>query len=194
MNDSTTTRARFTAAAVFRALAVIGMIAAVGFIAATTWDAITGDTIPEPVPVTLDGADYSGALPDGVRIDTLDARLTAEVGPGWRITWGLVSVVPAMLVIAALWIMFRLLDDRHDPFTMTNVGRLRRLAWIATGFLAVDAARGPIEAELQHSIGLEVIDVEFAFGVPLVIAMLAWAFSEVWRRGVELRTEQALTI
>lgn len=194
MNDSTTTRSRFTAAAVFRVLAVIGMVFAVAFIVATGWNAVTGDTLPEPVPVSLDAADYTGELPEDVRIDTLDARLTAEVGMGWRIVWGLVSIVPAVLAIAGLWTMFRLLDDRHDPFTMTNVRRLRTLAWLATGFLAVGAVRGPIEAELQHSLGLDVIDVEFAFGLPLVIAMLAWAFSEVWRRGVELRTEQELTI
>lgn len=194
MNDSTTKRPSLTAASVFRGLAVIGMVFAIAYIATTGWNAVTGDTLPEPVPVSLDGADYAGGLPEGVRIDTLDARLTAEVGTGWRIVWGLVSIVPAVLAIAGLWTMFRLLDDRHDPFTMTNVRRLRALAWLATGFLAVGAVRGPIEAELQRSLGLDVIDVEFAFGLPLVIAMLAWAFSEVWRRGVELRTEQELTI
>ena len=194
MKDSAPTRFGITAAAVFRGMALLGVVFAVVFIVVTGWSAVTGDTLPEPVPVALDGADYTGALPDGVRIDTLDARLTAEVGAGWRIVWALVSIVPAALAIAGLWTMFRLLDDRHDPFTMTNVRRLRRLAWLATGFLAVGAVRGPIEAELQRSLGLDVIDVEFAFGIPLVIAMLAWAFSEVWRRGVELRTEQELTI
>lgn len=194
MNDSAPTLFGITAAAVFRVLAVVGMVFAAAFIVVTGWNTVTGETLPEPVPVSLDGADYAGDLPDGVRIDTLDARLTAEVGPGWRIVWGLVSIVPAVLAIAGLWTMFRLLDDRHDPFTMKNVRRLRSLAWLATGFLAVGAVRGPIEAELQHALGLDVIDVEFSFGLPLVIAMLAWAFSEVWRRGVQLRAEQELTI
>lgn len=190
---SSSIRSAFTAAAVFRAMAVIGMVVAGVFIVVTGWEALTGDSLPEPVPVSLDAADYAGALPENVRIDTLDARLTAEVGPGWRIIWGLVSIAPAALAIVALWIVFRVFGDTNDPFTEANVRRFRSLAWVATCFLAVGAVRGPIEMELQHSLGIEVIDADLGFG-GLYAAIIAWALADIWRRGVALRTEQELTI
>ncbi len=200
-SNSTTSRSarwtrwtRISAATFFQALAVIGIAAAAGFIVHTAWEVFAGTELSDPVPVSFEADEIGIELPAGVEIVEVDAQLTGPAALGWRAVWGLANVIPAGLAIAAFWVLYRVLGDADDPFTTANVRRFQALAWIATGFLAVSAVRGPIEMELQHSLGLDVLDAELAFTPPLVISILAWAFADIWRRGVALRNEQELTI
>lgn len=185
---------RISAAAFFQALAVIGIVAAAGFIVHTAWEVFAGTELSDPVPVWFEADEVAIELPAEVEIVEVEAQLTGPADLGWRAVWGLANVIPAGLAIAALWILYRVLGDADDPFTIANVRRFQALAWIATGFLAVSAVRGPVELQLQDSLGLDVLDAELAFTPPLVIAILAWAFADIWRRGVALRAEQELTI
>ncbi len=187
-------RTTISAATFFQALAVIGIAAAAGFIVHTAWEVFAGTELSDPVPVTFEADEIGIDLPAGVEIVEVEAQLTGPAAFGWRAVWGLANVIPAGLAIAAFWVLYRVLGDADDPFTAANVRRFQALAWIATGFLAVSAVRGPIEIQLQDTLGLDVLDAELAFTPPLVIAILAWAFADIWRRGVKLRTEQDLTI
>jgi hypothetical protein len=199
-NSTTSRTSRWTrwttisAATFFQALAIIGIAAAAGFIVHTAWEVFAGTELSDPVPVWFEADEVAIDLPVEVEIVEVEAQLTGPAGLGWRAVWGLANVIPAGLAIAALWILYRVLGDADDPFTIANVRRFQALAWIATGFLAVSAVRGPIELQLQDSLGLDVLDAELAFTPPLVIAILAWAFADIWRRGVALRAEQELTI
>ena len=199
MDDSNTVSrwtawTRISAATFFQALAVIGIAVGMGYIVHTAWEVFTDSELSDPVPVTFAADAISIDLPAGVEIVEVDGQLTGPAGLRWRALWGGINAVPAGLAIAALWVMHRVLGDADDPFTAANVRRFQALAWIATGFLAVSAVRGPIEIQLQDTLGLDVLDAELAFTPPLVIAILAWAFADIWRRGVKLRTEQDLTI
>jgi hypothetical protein len=165
MNDSTrasrrTRRSRITPATFFQALAVIGIALAAGFIVLTTWEGFTGSELSDPVPVTFPADEVGIELPARVEVVEVRAQLTGQAGLGWRALWGAMHAIPAGLVIAALWVLYRV---------------------------------RPIEMELQESRGLDVLDYEFGLqSIP--IAVLAWAFADIWRRGVALRTERDLTI
>lgn len=181
-------------ATALQSLAIVGLVGVLFFSVMTMWDAVAGEVLPAPVAVDLAAGDFVGELPAGVEIATVEAQLLADAGLGWRVTWGLVNVIPALLVGAALWILFRLLGGHSDPFTAVNVRRFQRLSVLALAFLVLSAIRGPVEMELQRSLGLDVFDAEFNFGVPLLLALVFTALAAVWRRGVDMRSEQELTI
>lgn len=185
---------RITDSQALQVLVIIGAVTVAVFAGDLMVKVIGGDALPEPVVVTLDASDLGTEFPEGVGIVDLQARLVADASVGWRVVWGLMSLLPALIVGGALWIMFRLLRDERDPFTMINVKRLQMLAGLATAYLAVMGVRAPIEMELEHSIGLDAPDFEFAFVVPLFLALLCRALAEVFRRGVAMRDEQELTI
>jgi hypothetical protein len=195
MSRSTSRRkGRVTDSQVLQVLVSVGAVAVAAFAGDLLVKVIGGDALPEPVVVTLDGSDLGAELPEGVEIVDLQARLVADANLGWRVVWGLMSLLPALIVGGALWIMFRLLRDERDPFTMVNVKRLQILAGLAIAYLAVMGVRAPIEMELERSLGLDAPDAEFAFVVPLFLALMCGALAEVFRRGVAMSEEQELTI
>jgi hypothetical protein len=187
-------RGRVTDSQALQVLVIIGAVAVAVFAGDLMVKVIGGDALPEPVVVTLAASDVGAGVPEGVDIVDLKASLIADVDLGWRVAWGLMSLLPALIVGGALWIVFRLLRDERDPFTMVNVKRLQILAGLAAAYLAVMGVRGLIEMELEFSLGLDAPDTEFAFVVPLFLALLCGALAEVFRRGVAMREEQELTI
>jgi hypothetical protein len=195
MSESKSRRKRrVTDSQVLQVLVIVGAVSVAFFAGDLLVKVIGGDALPEPVAVALPVAGVGVDLPAGVEIVDLQARLVADASVGWRVVWGLMSLLPALIVGGALWIMFRLLRDERDPFTMVNVKRLQMLAGLAAAYLAVMGVRGLVEMELERSLGLDALDTEFAFVVPFFLALLCGALAEVFRRGVAMREEQELTI
>jgi hypothetical protein len=177
-----------------RGVIVLAMTAASVFVGVSLVETLRDDTLPSAVGVDLDTGAFTGDLPPTADLVAARGTVELEAGTGWRVTWWAFTAAPALLAIAGLLIMFRIVGSRDDPFTSVNVRRFSWLAGIALAYLAVEIVRSPVEIAMKDSLGLERLDTSIEFGLPAFLSLVFLALASIWRRGVALRTEQELTI
>ena len=122
---------------ILRGVIALAIVAAGLYLAGSLWHVISEDTLPSAVGVDLDTADFRGELPDSASLTELRGTLDLTAGAGWRTTWWVFTAVPVGLGIAGLVILFRIVGDRDDPFTPTNVRRFAWLGGLAIAYLFV---------------------------------------------------------
>lgn len=177
-----------------RGVIALAIAAASVFVVVSLVQAVRDDTLPSAVGVDLDLDTFTGELPPTADLVTVRGTVELEAGTGWRVTWWAFTAAPALLAVAGLLIMFRIVGSRDDPFTSVNVRRFSWLAGIALAYLAVEIVRSPVEIAMKDSLGLDRLDTSIDFGLPAFLSLTFLALASIWRRGVALRTEQELTI
>jgi hypothetical protein len=177
-----------------RGVIVLAIAAASVFVVMSLVQALRDDTLPSAVGVDLDAEAFAGELPPTADLVAVRGTVDLEAGAGWRLTWWAFTAAPALLAVAGLLIVFRILGSRDDPFTSVNVRRFSWLAGIALASLLVEIVRSPVEIAMKDSLGLDRLDTSIDFGLPAFLSLVFLALASIWRRGVAMRTEQELTI
>lgn len=172
-------------------LGVIVVGSVVANVAMPLRDWIGGD----PVSVPYDGNSRVAALdragiPYGTA--TVSARVP-EVDGGARAMVLVAGLFLALLIVAAGWLVVRLMRDvaSGEPFTVANVWRLYGLA----GILIVGAPVAVVVRGVADSVvlsGRHLDDVESTFSLPLVPMAIGLVFAllgEAFRAGLRLRAD-----
>jgi hypothetical protein len=136
-----------------------------------------------------------GALPP----DHLDVLVRVRHATRSQIGWVAArDLAPGILVVAAVWLLRRLLRSVRDgdPFTATNVQRLRILgALILVGVPVVTLFSSWCASELATSTGLTGAGIQISIpGGGFIAGVGVFALAEVFAAGVRLQDDLEGTI
>jgi len=131
--------------------------------------------------------------------EDLEATVRVEDASAEQQRWAAArDLAPVALVLAAVWLLrgvLRSVRDR-DPFTETNVKRLRALALVVLiGVPIADLIRSLCESELASSAGLESIGTDLTIpGNAMLGGLAIFVLAEVFATGVRLRDDLEGTV
>lgn len=177
-----------------QALIVATMIVLTIFLVMSLTHVITSDSLASPLELTLPAESIDSPYPDSASISEATALVDVEAGFGVRLAWWAVTDAMAILGIAFLELLRRLLAAIDDPFTENNASRLNTMVGLAIAAAVVVAIRPVVAILVQDTSGFDGFEATFGFGGNLLLALGIAALLEVWRQGVTLRTEAELTV
>lgn len=163
------------------------------FVVVSAARAVGSNSLASPLDLTLSADSVDSAFPADATISEATALVDVEIGLGYRVAWWLVTDALAVVGLAFLELLRRIMVDIHDPFTERNVSRLNAMVALALGGACLEAVRPVVAIAIQDNAGFEGFEATWGFG-GIVFALGLAALLEVWRQGVALRTEAELTI
>lgn len=158
------------------------------------FDMFTSSTL-SGLPTLLNAPQFVDGLPDGVVPYEAPVFVAVTASLGYRVAWWLTGPATGLLALIGFVSLRRIVMTARagDPFVAANVNRLIFLAALAGTYFALQLPLSFLARKIQHDLGFEgaVGDPHFW---PVYIAWTLFTLAEIWRRGVELREEQRLTI
>ena len=183
-------------------LATVLLVASIAFglflvVGAVTGFGPSGDDVAVHTRVE---ADRVVDLPDAtVSPDEVDVVVRVREATTEQLRWAAArDLAPVVLVIATLWLLRGLLRSVRDgdPFTETNVKRLRTLGVVVlVGVPLANLISSLCATELANSAGFDGPGTSLTLPANAVLGGLAaFVLAEVFSHGVRLRLEQEGTI
>lgn len=136
---------------------------------------------------------FGSTMPSGVHVTSAVAQVDVVIGLVHRLVWWVVNDATALLGVAFLDQLRRILATGDDPFVEENARRLSVMARVAVAFAAVSMVRGFYAVVIQTTAEFDEPGGSFSFG-SLALAFVLFQLIGFWRRGIALRTESELTI
>jgi hypothetical protein len=162
---------------------VVGLIAGVG---------PNGHDVALHTPVT--GSHVVG-LPDGsIRPEHVDVLVRVRHASREQLAWAAGrDIVPGIVFVAAIWLVRSLLRSVRDgdPFTETNVRRLRALGLVVLiGTPLAIFLSSIFTGELAQSAGLPTSGTQITMpGIALIGGLALFVLAEVFAGGVQIRDD-----
>lgn len=195
MNTTTEKRTRgtteWTGIDVLRIAVVVAMVGAAVYLAASLVTALTSDSLASPLELRI--PPDSITVPEEATVIDASAQVNVRTGLGYRLGWWAVTDGLAVSGIGFLELLRRILAKGTDPFSDTNVSRLRGMAILAVSFAGVSLIRPLVSFAIQDNAGLNELGASWDLS-SLTLALVLVALLEIWRHGAELRSERDLTI
>ena len=147
------------------------------------------------LPIGLSTTQLAGTMADGSTVTEAKALVTVTAGLGYRTVWWLTGPASGVLALFGLVSLRRVVATAQagDPFIVGNVSRIRTVALLTIAYFLLTIAHSFVAIAIQTDLDLETVTATLSF-TPIVLAVILFALAEVWRRGVELREEQQLTV
>ncbi len=171
----------------------VAMAAAAIYLVGSLFVAITSDSLASPLQLQLNADEITSRFPSGATITEAQASVDVEAGLGLRLAWWAVTDALALVGLAFLELLRRILAKHSEPFTAANASRLGWMIKLAIVFACVDATRPIVSLLIQDKAGFDGFEATWDLR-SLAVALILTALLEVWRRGVALRAEAELTI
>lgn len=145
--------------------------------------------------IGLTTVQLADGLPEGVVLDEAQGLVTVTVGVGYRMAWWLTGPGAGVLALLGFVWLRRIVTTARagDPFIVGNVKRIRALTLLAFTYFLLTVARSFVAVAIQADLNVENPTATLSL-MPVVLAVVLLALSEIWRRGVELREEQQFTV
>ena len=213
-------KASYPVIKLFESLLIVGMIFGVLSIGAVLIDkpalGLYGDTSPfvdaEPTfPVDFGDTLTTLATDDDI-VDAATAQAPVELGkpvsarftfvdprPGQRAIWVIWQVAGPLLILACLWLVYRIVRSARvgNPFVERNERRLWALAvLIAGGGFVYSLFTGAVETLLlQRSAAADLTEIQFTVSfLPIIVGLGVAVLASVWHVGIGLQDDVAGTI
>ena len=167
------------------------MAAAAAYLVVSLVEAVGASTATLPLDVGRGGISLD--LPSGARAVGGVADVEVETALGLRLAWWLVTDGQLLAGLLLLEQVRRLLGTTDDPFVEANARRLRVMTAVVIAYVAFGLVRSVVSMAVQASADFDELSTSFDLS-PLAIAVALGVLGEMWRRGIELRAEQRLTI
>lgn len=183
----------WTGIGLLRIVVMMAMAAASVFFVASLVAAVGGDSLASPLELGLRPDAITSPFPESATITEANAKVDVEAALGSRLAWWTVTDALALVGVAFLELLRRILAKGTDPFVEANAARLRWMAVLTLVFAFVGMFRGVVALAIEDAAGFTDLEATWdlrALGLGLVLIALL----EVWRHGINLRNEQELTI
>ncbi|MGH3848522.1 MAG: DUF2975 domain-containing protein [Pseudonocardiaceae bacterium] len=170
-------------------MVVAGLVSLLSLVAT-----INSKTVSD-LTVGLPATPLRSSLPSGAVLHEVSGVLGVGAGLGYRLAWWAVGPAAAILVAVGARILRAIVATARDgdPFVSANVFRVRVLAGLAAGYFVLTVARAFVSVTIQFDIGLKGVTASLSF-LPLVSTVVLLALAEIWQRGVDIRSDQELTV
>ncbi len=157
-------------------------------------DMLASSTVSD-LSIGLATVQLADGLPEGVVLDEAQGLVTVTVGVGYRMAWWLTGPGAGVLALLGFVWLRRIVTTARagDPFMASNVNRIRALALLAFTYFLLIVARSSVAVAIQADLNVGNPTATLSL-MPVVLAVVLLALSEIWRRGVELREEQQFTV
>lgn len=176
-----------------RWLVILSMIGSAVWFAVSLVMVITSDSLVAPLELGLSSGAIDFGYAEGASVAAGVLHIDLEAGWGYRVAWWLVTDAIAILGIAFLEIVRRMLAKGAEPFTEVNASRLRNLIGLSIAFACTDVLRPLLSMVIQDRFGFEGFEGAWDL-TSLFAALLLAGLLQVWRHGITLRADQEFTI
>lgn len=175
-------------------LLLIGMGAAGVGVVWSLIDAVTSSTL-SGLLIGLSTTQLTEGMPDGVVLTDVHGLVTVAAGLGYRLAWWLTGPAVGLLALLGLVSLRRVVVTARvgDPFIASNVRRIRALGMLTVAYFLFAVARSFVAVAIQADFDLGDSTATLPL-TPIALVVILLALAEIWRRGVELREEQRLTV